>query len=142
MSRSAMGTATLSSTKKSLQLVNSLLVVRITFEFGQFQGFHQAQCGGEADFITGIDGFQANPDSQVSFADTRWADKNHILPVVDKTEVQQAVDFPFADGGLETVVKFFQAFVQWKGGTFSVLFNALAVTLVVLIHHEASANCR
>ena len=48
----------------------------------------------------------------MGFSDTGRANENDVFPVVDKTEVQQPVDLPFVDGSLETVVKFFQAYVQ------------------------------
>jgi len=116
------------------QLVD--LLFQLALEFDQFQYFHHPrQC--KADFVAGVDGFQANPDGKVRLVDARRTDEDDIVPVVDKAEVEQTVDLPFADGGLEPVIEHLQAFVQRKSGPSPVLLDTLAVALLLFMLDQA-----
>jgi len=46
----------------------------------------------EADFVAGFDGFQADADGQMGFANAGGTDEDDVVAVVDKAEVEQAVD--------------------------------------------------
>lgn len=91
----------------------------------------------KADFVAGVDGFQANPDGKVRLVDARRTDEDDIVPVVDKAEVEQTVDLPFADGGLEPVIELLQAFVSRKAGPSPVLLDTLAVALLLFMLDQA-----
>lgn len=117
------------------QLVD--LLFQLALEFGQLQGFHQAEGGVEADFVAGFDGFQADADGQMGLADAGRADEDDVVAIVDKAEVEQAVDLAFADRGLEPVIELFQRLVQWKARAFTVLLDALAIALILLMPDQA-----
>lgn len=117
------------------QLVDFLF--QLAFEFGKFQGLHQAQCSVKADLITGIDGVQADANGQVCLADPGWPDEDDVVPIVDKAEIEQTVDYPFTDGGLKAIIELFQAFEQRKAIAFAVLLDALGVALALFMFNQA-----
>ena len=103
------------------------VLFQLAFEFGDFQGFHQTQRGVEADFIAGINGFQAKADGPVGLTVAGRADEDDVVAVVDKPGVQQTVDFPLAKGGLKAIVELLRAFDSGKTGALAILCDALDI---------------
>jgi len=73
----------------------------------------------------------------VCLADPGWPDEDYVVPIVDKAEIEQTVDFPFTDGGLKAIIELFQAFEQRKAGAFAVLLDALGVAASLFMFNQA-----
>src|SRR5690606_26598024 len=88
------------------KLVESLL--QLALHLRQLEVFNEIQRGAEQHLVAGLDGLLSNANGQVGFAHAGWSDKNQVLALIDKTEVQQGIHLPLGDGGLVAVVKAFQ----------------------------------
>src|SRR5690554_3137373 len=84
----------------------------------------------------------ANPDGQVGLADSRWANKDQIITLVDKLKIEQGIDLALADRGLMTVVKAFQMLLRRKTGCLAVALYTAAVSPAQLILSKPASKAQ
>lgn len=72
--------------------------------------------GTEQHFVAGLNGLVTDPNGQVGVAHARRSDKDKIVAIVDKPEVQQGVRSPLANRGLVAIVEGLQVLLRWEAG--------------------------